>query len=321
MFAVMVLRAENCTIFCSFVRVKMRPSASAASLLGGRAAIRLPLGAAAAAPTPALSCSALCSARAGSESQGALACRAARAAACAERSASGSRAAARPTTSGSARNFEGRCRSAPPTLAASSRANPRSCRSSSEAYLTASGSLLAHSMTKALSSLSAEVAPCSAEARRISAASSSRPWSPRSSSLAPARAAPFTLMASSTNSRSPLSAGAASPRSSPLCFTASRTSLLSSRSSGDARCSARPQLGPSTAKTRSRSAWTSDGAAPSCVQSLKTMARQLAWRKLLRLTAEGPGSSPLAGARMLFLSAAWKMAFSSMATPPRPDSS
>mmetsp|Transcript_71269 Transcript_71269/g.208916 ORF Transcript_71269/g.208916 Transcript_71269/m.208916 type:complete len:263 (-) Transcript_71269:13-801(-) len=51
------------------------------------------------------------------------------------------------------------------------------------------------------------------------------------------------------------------------------------------------------------------------------MARQLAWRKLFKGMAEGLGSSVLDGASTPFRSAAWKTAFMSTATPPKPDSS
>mmetsp|Transcript_106361 Transcript_106361/g.343092 ORF Transcript_106361/g.343092 Transcript_106361/m.343092 type:complete len:235 (+) Transcript_106361:994-1698(+) len=234
MFAVMVLRAENWTIFCPFVCWKRRPSASAASLVSGKLAIRGPAGTKAAAPMPALSWSFRSAVRAGSESQGSVVPKSARAEVCAKRIADGSPATAAFTISRLAWNVKGMCFSAAPACEATSRAKSSSHLSSSAAYLTASGSRLAHSMTNALSDLRAADAPFSAEPRCISAASRMRPWSPRSSSLAPANAAPFTLMACITNSRSLLSTADASARRSGLYFTASRMTFRSSRSSGAA---------------------------------------------------------------------------------------
>mmetsp|Transcript_39364 Transcript_39364/g.112356 ORF Transcript_39364/g.112356 Transcript_39364/m.112356 type:complete len:279 (+) Transcript_39364:318-1154(+) len=278
MFAVMVLRAENWTIFCAFVCSNLTPSASAASLDSGMEAIREPMGTMAAAPTPCWSCSFLAFRCPASESHGRFASRSKRAAVCAKSTASGSLATATRTTSRSARIKAGAYCSADPFALTTSIMKPLSYMSSSAAYLNAWGSLSAISLTKPLSLLKAIAAPCNADPQPIFAASSRKLLSPRMSSLAPISALPFTLIASATKSRLDFRGPEASRSSSPLYFTASRMMARSPRSSPGANSSALPRLGASAAKSRSRSASTSCGADPSCVQSLRIMARQLAWR-------------------------------------------
>mmetsp|Transcript_22409 Transcript_22409/g.70307 ORF Transcript_22409/g.70307 Transcript_22409/m.70307 type:complete len:330 (-) Transcript_22409:302-1291(-) len=220
----------------------------------------------------------------------------------------------------SALNLEGMCCSAAPVCLATRMANPASARSSSAACARARGFLATHCRTKAPSARRAACAPPSAAALAATQPST-KPRSPRSCSLALPSAAPLRATASATKPRSPCSAGVASARAPPPCRTASSTRARSARSSSAARPRAAPRLGPRAARTRSRSAWTSGGAEASCAQSLRTIARQQARRKLLRSSAEGPGASPPPGERTPVLSAAWSTEVRTRATPPRPDSS
>mmetsp|Transcript_71268 Transcript_71268/g.208913 ORF Transcript_71268/g.208913 Transcript_71268/m.208913 type:complete len:476 (-) Transcript_71268:158-1585(-) len=318
MLAVITLRAENCTIFWGFKCWKTISHSLAASLDNGTPMSLFPH---ASASVGAVNSSPLhCAAKNTSESHGMGELIPTRAAVCANAIADGSLSTAALTIRRSAWYLKGMYCSAAPVCLATCTAKSTSAFSSSAAYLKACGLAATHFKTNPLSALRSGAAPFIA-APLVFTEARTKSLSALSWSLAPASAVPLTAIAWLTKPRSSFSAGAASPRYSPSYFTASSTSDLSARSSSGASMMAAPRLMPTAAKKRSRSDWTSGGAAPSCVQSLRTMARQLAWRKLLRLTLEGPGASPRAEDRISFRSAAWKMEFRISATPPRPDSS
>mmetsp|Transcript_40798 Transcript_40798/g.121943 ORF Transcript_40798/g.121943 Transcript_40798/m.121943 type:complete len:225 (-) Transcript_40798:720-1394(-) len=214
-----------------------------------------------------------------------------RAAVCAKRIAHGSLATAVLTTSRSARRGPGMCCRVRPAFLATSTQKALSHCSSSDAYLKASGSLMAQAMMNWRSAFSSSDAPTKAEPWPALQSSRTKSFSARSSSLAPAKAVPFAATASLTNFRFARSEGSASIMQPPLRRTASRTSVLSALRPTSACTRAKPRLAQIAAYTRSRSARTSPGAWARWFQSARTMARQQAWRKLLRLTEDSPGLS------------------------------
>mmetsp|Transcript_22995 Transcript_22995/g.65173 ORF Transcript_22995/g.65173 Transcript_22995/m.65173 type:complete len:331 (+) Transcript_22995:480-1472(+) len=218
-------------------------------------------------------------------------------------------------------NFGGMCCSAAPFRRATCIMNAWSFRSKVAAHLTACPSFTAHCAMKDRSSRKSSMANIRADPLPLSQAPSRSSLSRRSASSAPWRASPRSARALATKARSALRESSAYANVFAVSWTACRTSFLSFFSSGPANSSARPRLASTAAHSSARSPETSGGALASCVQSVRTMARQLASLKLSSVAAAGPGMSPEFGDRTPALSAAWQTPFSTSAMPPSSDPS
>mmetsp|Transcript_6749 Transcript_6749/g.21038 ORF Transcript_6749/g.21038 Transcript_6749/m.21038 type:complete len:441 (+) Transcript_6749:1452-2774(+) len=236
---------------------------------------------------------------------------------CAKTAASGLVAAAAATISRSALKPRDMCCSAWPLASAACSAKSHLLRSSSAAPRKAAAPCPRHCSTSSASARSASLAPCNAEPWLLLEASSTKPRSPRSSSLAHASASPLTSTASSMKSRSPRSSIDASESRLGLHRTTWRKSLASERSSSATHHIACPQLTLTAANMSSRSPRSSAGASSSLAQFVRTAARQFIWLQLVvELSSCTEGSEPSAARIPLFSAAEakpWRMA----ATPGR----
>mmetsp|Transcript_12336 Transcript_12336/g.33806 ORF Transcript_12336/g.33806 Transcript_12336/m.33806 type:complete len:203 (+) Transcript_12336:1218-1826(+) len=146
------------------------------------------------------------------------------------------------TTSRSTRMGLGMCCKARPAFPANSVQKALSHWSSSDAYLNASASLMAHAITNCLSILRSSDAPAKAAPQPAVQSSSTKSLSALVCSFAPWKAVPFSATASRRNLRFARKAGSASMRQVPVCRTASRTSVLSALRPTSACANAKPLL-------------------------------------------------------------------------------